>query len=196
MSDSSSATSNSQEGPDINSLHHRLTEYPKAWLNPALPIFFTALIHDVMFDRCHTLKASDLSVFRRPYQQCEWYRVSLLVAHFLSDDSFTNFKFPSSLLLSLLEHTAKELSQAGPNKVYINDVDRREEFIRVVLNKLNLRPKGETDTQAEDRLQAVSSHERFKVLRAAKAAEQRSHELRVALAKQKAKESADKMTRE
>ncbi len=196
MSVTSNTASQAQEGPDINILHHRLTEYPKEWLTPVLPTYFIAIIHDAIYSRCPSVTTSELSAFRRPYQQCEWYRMSLLIAYFLADDSFEELHFSSKSLVSLLENTAKELTQAGSNKIYMNDVDRREEFIRVVLNALSLYPKGETKAQAEDRLQAVSSHERLKVLRAAKAAEQRSHELRVALAKQKAKEAADKMTRE
>ncbi|WP_197482844.1 hypothetical protein, partial [Oleiphilus sp. HI0128] len=143
-----------------------------------------------------SVRASELTRFKRPYEQCDWYRATMLIAYFLMDNSFKGFRFELALLLDAFENTAKELAQAGTNKVYINDVDRREEFIRVVLSSINLRPKGETNNQAEDRLQAVSSLERMKVLKAAKVAEQRAHDLRVALAKQKAKEAADKMTRE
>ena len=186
----------SAEGPDINVLHHRLTEFPKEWLKPQLPSYFYALVHDALYDLSTSLRASELTRFKRPYEQCEWYRATMLIAYFLMDNSFKGFSFELALLLDAFENTAKELAQAGTNKVYINDVDRREEFIRVVLSSINLRPKGETNNQAEDRLQAVSSLERMKVLKAAKVAEQRAHDLRVALAKQKAKEAADKMTRE
>lgn len=186
----------SAEGPDINVLHHRLTEFPKEWLKPQLPSYFYALVHDALYDLSTSLRASELTRFKRPYEQCEWYRATMLIAYFLMDNSFKGFRFELALLLDAFENTAKELAQAGTNKVYINDVDRREEFIRVVLSSINLRPKGESDNQAEDRLQAVSSLERMKVLKAAKVAEQRAHDLRVALAKQKAKEAADKMTRE
>ena len=196
MSITPNAVPQSREGPDINTLHHRLTEFPKEWISPKLPNYFTALVHDAIYDHCNSVSASDLNIFRRPHQQCEWYRMSLLIAFFICDESFEKFQFNSNSLLSLLDTTAKELAQAGHNKVYINDVDRREELIRVVLNTLSLYPKGETSALAEDRLQAVSSQERLKVLQAARIAEQRSHELRVALAKQKAKEAADKMTRE
>lgn len=196
MSVTTNAVPQSREGPDINILHHRLTEFPKEWMSSELPDYFVALIHDAIYSRCYSISASDLNIFRRPPKQCDWYRMSLLIAFFLSDESFDEFQFNSSSVLSVLDTTAKELAQAGPNKVYINDVDRREELIRVTLNALSLYPKGETSTLAEDRLQAVSSQERLKVLRAARLAEQRSHELRVALAKQKAKEAADKMTRE
>ncbi len=188
--------SQTREGPDINTLHHRLTEFPKEWLGSPLPAYFNALVHDAIFARCADVSASDLEPFRRPYQQCDWYRMTLLMAYFLADESFDAFQFPLKLLLNLFEGTAKELAQAGSNNIYISDVDRREEFIRVVLSSLKLRPKGETDAQAEDRLQAVSSQERLKVLKASQAAEERAREIREALARQKAKEAADKMARE
>lgn len=191
-----SRSNHTGEGPDINVLHHRLTEFPKEWLAPQLPSYFYALVHDALYDLSTSVRASELARFKRPYGQCEWYRATLLIAYFLMDSSFKGFKFELDLLLEAFENTAKELVQAGTNHVYINDVDRREEFIRVVLSSIKLRPKGETDNQAEDRLQAVSSLERMKVLKAAKVAEQRAHDLRVALARQKAKEAADKMTRE
>ena len=184
------------EGPDINVLHHRLTEFPKEWLNPQLPSYFYALVHDTVYDLSASVNTSDLARFKRPYLQCEWYRATLLMTYFLMDSSFKGLRFELALLLDTFEITAKELARAGTNNVYIDDVDRREEFIRVVLSALNLRPKGETENQAEDRLQAVSSSERMKVLNAAKVAEQRAHDLRVALAKKKAKAAADKMTRE
>ncbi|UZE94798.1 hypothetical protein [Alkalimarinus alittae] len=196
MSDTPCVASHYQEGPDINVLHHRLTDFPEEWMSAELPHYFSAIIHDVVFAHCENIHASELAVFRRPQQQCEWYRMSLLVAYFLADESFDSFTFTSNTLILLLEATAKALAEAGQNNVYINDVDRREEFIRVVLDALGLFPKGENSTVADDRLQAVSSQARLNVLRAAKAAEKRSNDLRVALAKQKARESADKMTRE
>lgn len=191
-----SRSNGTAEGPDINLLHHRLTEFPKEWLNPQLPSYFYALVHDAVYDLSASVNASDLARFNRPYKQCEWYRATLLMTYFIMDSSFKGLRFELALLLDAFEITAQELAQAGTNNVYIDDVDRREEFIRVVLSALNLRPKGETENQAEDRLQAVSSSERMKVLNAAKVAEQRAHDLRVALAKKKAKAAADKMTRE
>lgn len=191
-----SRSGGSAEGPDINVLHHRLTEFPKEWLSPQLPSYFYALVHDALYDLSTSVNAAESTRFKRPYEQCDWYRAAMLIAYFLTDNSFKGFRFELAFLLDAFENTAKELAQAGTNRVYINDVDRREEFIRVVLSSINLRPKGETNNQAEDRLQAVSSLERMKVLKAAKVAEQRAHDLRVALAKQKAKEAADKMTRE
>lgn len=196
MKDEFSRAASEPDGPDINHLHHRLTDTPKAWQDQTVPAYFYPMLHDVVFRHCPHVKAHDLVEFQKPLQQRNWYRISLLILFFISDDCFAQYTLSLKDVIALLHQTAKELSDAGSNRVYINDVDRREEFIRVVLHSLNLRPKGETPTQAEDRLQAASSTERFKVLQASKSAEERARKLRVALAKQKAKEAADKMTRE
>jgi hypothetical protein len=65
-----------------------------------------------------------------------------------------------------------------------------------VLADLALRPRGETLEQAQDRLQALSSTERRRIIAAAKAAEKRAREIREALIAQAAAQAADKYTRE
>lgn len=184
------------QGPDMNTLHHRLTDYPKEWMDSQLPSYFYTIVHDSIYELSGSIKASDLSCFKKPNAQCDWYSMTLLIAYFLMDDQFNPFRFDSDLLIKTYVQIGKELSLAGVCKVYVSDVDRREEFIRVVLHAIKLRPHGESEETAEARLQAVSSQERMKVLQAAKVAEQRAQKLRTALAKQKAKEAADKMTRE
>ena len=185
-----------EEGPAIQLLHHRLTSCPKALQADTPPPHFIALIHDSLYNKNQQISASHLAPFSKNPVQCQWYRASALIAYFIADASFNRFTFESGRLLNLLKNTAQELSNAGSNKLYTQDVDRREEFIRVVLNGLQLRPQGETPNQAEDRLMAVSSQERLKVLKASKTAELRAKKIRTALAKQRAKEAADKMTRE
>jgi len=69
-------------------------------------------------------------------------------------------------------------------------------MIRFALARLDLRPSGETLTQAQDRLTTLSSIERNRVLAASRAAEQRTRDIREALARKAAQESADKYTRE
>ena len=60
----------------------------------------------------------------------------------------------------------------------------------------DLRPAGESVAQAQDRLTALSSIERNRLLAASRAAEERSRAIREALARKAAQESADKYTRE
>lgn len=196
MTKASNQAAGTTEGPEITILHHRLADFPTEWLDGDLPECFVAVIHDAVFSRCTDLKASDLEPFRQPVNQYDWYRLSLLIACFIADDSFAGHDFPAASLIGLLTQTARELAEAGPGAIYTSDVDRREEFIRVVLNTIGLRPAGESENQAEDRLQASSSVERRRVLQAARKAEERSRELREALAKKKAQEAADKMMRE
>ena len=65
-----------------------------------------------------------------------------------------------------------------------------------MLGSLDLRPSGETEAQAEDRLTRISSSQRRKVLAAAREAEQRAKAVREALAAKAAQEAADKYSRE
>ena len=79
---------------------------------------------------------------------------------------------------------------------FVSDPDRREELARFALARLGFRPAGETLAQAQDRLTTLNSAERARVLRAARAAEERSRQIREALTRKAAEESADKWTRE
>ncbi len=74
----------------------------------------------------------------------------------------------------------------------VNDPDRREEFVRLLLQALDLRPAGETLEQALDRLNTLDSVERSRILRATREAERRAREVREAMARAKAQESASR----
>ena len=78
----------------------------------------------------------------------------------------------------------------------VTDPDRREELARLALARLGFRPAGETVAQAQDRLTTLNSAERARVMKAAQVAEQRARQIREALARKAAEESADKWTRE
>jgi len=68
--------------------------------------------------------------------------------------------------------------------------------VRVSLAAIGCRPAGESEAQAEDRLTSLSAAERRRVVDAARAAELRARQIREALRKKAAEESADKWTRE
>jgi len=61
---------------------------------------------------------------------------------------------------------------------------------------LDYRPEGESEAQAKDRLSALSSTERQRLLDESRDAEKRAREIRQALARKAAEQSADKWTRE
>jgi hypothetical protein len=78
-----------------------------------------------------------------------------------------------------------------PDK-FVGDPDRREELARTCLAQIGLRPQGESAIQAADRLTTLDSVERQRVLRATAAAERRAREIREAMARKQAQESASR----
>lgn len=100
-----------------------------------------------------------------------------------------------SLLTAILSQAGERARERGAEH-YAADPDGREELSRVVLSGIGARPAGETQAQAENRLKAVDSIERKKVMERAKQAEKRSREIREALERKEAEEAASKMSRE
>ena len=99
-------------------------------------------------------------------------------------------------MLNALDALSNELAPHAPAKSFHTDPDRREELARTALARLGLRPAGETQTQAQDRLINVSAAERKRTVDAARGAAERVRAIREALARKAAEESADKMWRE
>jgi hypothetical protein len=78
----------------------------------------------------------------------------------------------------------------------VTEPDRREELVRRVLAALDLVPGGESADQAADRLRALDSAERARILRDTRAAEVRAQRVREELARQAAAEAAARYDRE
>ncbi len=124
--------------------------------------------------------------------------VVLLLCWLLSDDYFRS-TVPSpapAALFDLFIAGAVELGAQTASKKFIEDPERREELARFTLARVGLRPLGETIAQAQDRLTSLSAAERARVMKASRAAEERARQIRAALAKKAAEESADKWSRE
>lgn len=189
------------EGPTLEHLLRRLAETPSDFL--AEPhtttgrgtIHVAAVAADLLALHRHSADLSTLD----PDDSMPARRragVSLLLCWLLADSQLIAGKIPAPALVKLLTEGASELaSQNGADK-YRDDPERREEIVRFALARLDLRPSGETLAQAQDRLTALSSIERNRVLAASREAEARSRAIREALALKAAQESADKYTRE
>ncbi len=76
------------------------------------------------------------------------------------------------------------------------EAERREELVRRGLRALGLRPGGETEAQARERLGQVDSVEAFRIIREAEERERRAREVREELARKAAAEAAAKISRE
>jgi hypothetical protein len=79
---------------------------------------------------------------------------------------------------------------------FVTDPDRREELARLCLKALGLRPAGETEAQAQDRLTTLSTAERQRVIKAAQEAEDRARKIREEMARQAAYDAQMKSMRE
>lgn len=190
-------------GPLLETLTRRLAETPPEFL--AEPVVGTAgtvavpaLVNDLlrMFGQRATLRA--LAVFAGSAAHVDRNRLALVMiaAWLLADEWFRSASPGQAELLRLLDGQVAALAATCPAHRFVGDPDRREELARVVLAFLDYRPQGETPAQASDRLAAISGTARRGLLAASRASEKRAREIREALAKKAADESADKWTRE
>ena len=194
------------EGPTLESLTRRLTEVPVDFLaepdgggtSEAGRVHVVAVAADLL--RLHgcvppLARLGELAAAGRNHQQ-----VALLLCWLLADQYFRAEGMDAASdvdgLVGILIESAAELAEHTGSRRFVDDVERREEMARFALARLDLRPSGETQAQAEDRLNGLSQAERARVMAAARAAEERARQLREALRRKAAQESADKWTRE
>jgi hypothetical protein len=192
-----------KEGPILESLTRRLAETPEDFLaEPRIGHSGTVQVAAVVGDLLPLLNFAP-----EPFSPGQFagtdaktdrnrLAVTLLLCWLLADDWFRQTKPKARDVLSLLETTSAELAAQVPARRFVSDPDRREELARVALARLGYRPSGETLAQAQDRLTTLNSTERARVMQASRAAEVRARQIREALAKKAAQESADKWTRE
>ncbi len=191
-----------QEGPTLEHLLRRLAETPSDFLAEPRTSSGRGLIHvPAVVGDLLAFHGGELTNFRSfvPDDSAPSVRragVALLLCWLLADAELLARKIPTAALVTLLTDGAAELAHQNGAAKYRDDSERREEFVRFTLARLELRPAGETAVQAQDRLTALSSIERNRVLAASRAAEERSRAIREALARKAAQESADKYTRE
>lgn len=122
----------------------------------------------------------------------EALRLVLLFCWLLGDDGFRGRPDLGWLARGLVEQAAPQLAEYWNLDRLLTDPDRREELVRRLLWELNLRPAGESEAQAADRLQTLDSAERQRVLSAAAAAERRAQEVREAMARAAAQDAASR----
>ncbi len=193
-----------REGPQIETLLRRLAETPADFLlEPQvgqagmLPV--AALVSDLLRDLGGLpLTPEQASTFQATDTRQHANRLKIIqVACWLLHDAWVReqavFEKPRELpelALLFLTLSASELAAVTPAARFVSDPDRREELARLCLKDLGLRPAGETATQAQDRLNTLSSVERQRVIRAARVAEERARAIREEMAR-KAKAEAD-----
>ena len=192
-----------REGPPLELLVRRLTETPEDFLAEpkvgALGVIeVRAVVGDLLRQCGHVPNPAALQGFAGLDARRDRNRlaVTLIVAWFLAEEWFQRARFSAEDLVRVLHDDAAEIAPLVAAKKFVSDPDRREELARLILARLGCRPAGESAAQAQDRLTTLSSVERARVLKVSQAAAKRAREIREALARKAAEESADKWTRE
>ena len=190
-------------GPLLERLTHRLAETPVEFLaepriGRAGAVSVAALVNDLLHQHGARAPEAELARFKGVTASADRNRLALVMigVWLLADEWFLEQKLAQAPLLEVFAEALPELALASPAHQFVNDADRREELARIVLARLDYRPSGETVEQAVDRLSSISGTERKRLLAASRAAEQRARQIREALARKAAEESADKWSRE
>lgn len=189
-------------GPPLERLTRRLIDTPREFLDPPRTgsggqVVVAALVADLVAMHGGRATLRELAPFRPEADATPAFLTLVAVAAWwLADEALLAGPLPQAKLVSLLVGPVGDLAREAQATRYVDEPDRREEFTRVLLDRLGLVPEGETAAQAQDRLASVSSLERRRLLEASRAAEERARAIREALARKAAEESADKWSRE
>ena len=195
------------EGPLLEALTHRLSECPSDFLaeprSKLQPngIEVSAVIFDLIRDlggRPLTKKELAECTISDPKSKEERNAIRLmLIASWLLHDTWFRARgtFGQSAF-ELLTKGLKEVAKLVEASQFVSDPDRREELTRLCLKGLGLRPAGETEAQAQDRLNTLDSVERARVVKAAREAEERARQIREEMRRKAEEEAAASYGRE
>lgn len=192
------------EGPFLETLTRRLAETPPEFLaEPVMDgkgtVHVEAVVADLLRELGGELAEKEATQLRSHGSAAgrNRLRLTLIACWLLADDWF---KRNGSALVKEIEkfltEDVQELAASGAAEKFTTDADRREELARVSLAQLGLRPAGENEAQAQDRLMTISSSERQRVIKAARAAEERAQQIREEMRRQAAEEAQAKAMRE
>jgi hypothetical protein len=187
------------EGPPLQALTHRLAECPADFLaDPRSAVDVAAVVSDLSRALGGTLLTADeIARFRGVAgTETKRLRLALIASWLLYDPWFRAQARFAPAALSFLGIDLGDLAALVDPPSFVSDPDRREELVRLTLLALGLRPAGETESQAADRLKTLSSVERTHVIRETRAAQERVRQVREAMKKKAAEEAAAAYGRE
>lgn len=191
------------EGPVLERLTRHLTLCPAEFLaEPKMgthgAVHTGAVVSDLLVDLGgEPLPNEEAASFERDDKaRRNLLRLTLVASWLLHEEWFIRVGRFARPAAGWLSGSLDRLAALVSADLFVTDPERREELARLCLHALELRPAGETETQATDRLNTMSSVERDKVLKATRAAELHAQEVRKAMARKAAEEAAAKVTRE
>lgn len=181
------------EGPPLEALLRRLIECPPEFLLPpggrgAERIDLDAIVADhfraLVGAPPPRLRLAD------PARHAAQATLTAVATWLLHDPWFLARPDLAERTQALLETGLAPLAKVVAPADCVRDPDRREELVRRCLRALGLRPAGETEARAADRLATLDSVERVRVVEATRAAEARAREIRERMAREAAQAAA------
>ncbi len=187
-------------GPSIDDLTHFLAECPPEFLaEPAAQategIHVDAVVFDTLLWLGGTTSYKSMRIFEPGEQRNAANRIALVMCWLMSHPWFVDQGLADLTHKTLLELPGEIAPLVKPERL-VDDPDRREELARLVLRRLGLVPKGETEAHAADRLKSISSVERKRLLEETRAQVEHAQRLRKAMAEKQAREAAARYTGE
>lgn len=193
------------EGPPLEALTRRLSECPTDFLaEPKKQRSGQVEVAAVVSDLFETLGGAPLSEpgpFGYPnvsgaHAHRNRLRLVLVGAWLLYAPELRGVPGAVERARAWLGEELEEMARYVQAEALVQDPDRREEFVRLALQALDLRPEGESVEQALDRLITLSSVERARVVKRSQEAEKRAREIREEMARKAAEEAASAWGRE
>lgn len=197
-----------QEGPALEALTRRLAECPPEFLMEPLfegrgVVRVDAVVGDLLRGLGGAPAAAPPAQTGDVARRRNRLRLILVAAWLLHDESFLARGGLAGPAEELLASGLDPLAELVNAERFVQDPDRREELSRLVLRALGLRPAGESQAQAQDRLSALDSVETRRVTadlrerrKKEEAERRRAEEVRRAMEKKASEQAAAKVSRE
>lgn len=125
-----------------------------------------------------------------------WLRLVLVTCWLCHDGWLREEARHAVKVKGFLQRGLRPLAGLVAADLFVTDPDRREELARALLAALGLRPAGENEAQASDRLRSLSSVERAKVVAETKAQAERARKLREKMEAEAARQAAARYSSE
>jgi len=195
----------SVEGPSLDHLVRLLAETPRIFLEePKIrnrgTLDLSAVTTDLLLAISSDLPSLKEASGFQPKKAAErnQARLVLICCWLLYDDWFHGRSVLRNPIVRLFSGGLTQLAGIVDAERFVTDPERREELARLVLTQLQLRPAGESDNQAADRLKSLDSVAREQVVREshARAEAERARKLRAEMESKRAREAAAKANRE
>ncbi len=165
-------------------------------------VYTPALVYDVLEHLGNEPTLDDLDGLRGRKQQHRtpehrnFLKLVQVTSWLLYHPEFGEQEVTTKQVLGFLHGQIKRRAELVNAELFVSDPDRREELVRLCLFELQLLPEGESKNFFRDRLNALDSVERQRVLEATREKLRRAEELKKKLAEQQAREAASRYTRE